>query len=569
MRTLVALFLGLIATSELVHAQTVGSCDHGVATDTLDVGDVRAALYNTGGFFWRGSGHVYTVPKAGTAQAIFAANLWAGGLAEDGSYRITGTDFGLGEYWPGPLDENGNPPEDCADYDRMYSVYDADIRAYEADGRLTDDLRDWPYHLGAPVVDGDGIEGNYDLAAGDRPEIYGEQSIWWVMNDMGNADPLSPGSQIGLEAQVHAFASSCYPSSDPSLRLFDQPISRTTYYHITMIHKGPAALRDFYMGWWTYADLGNPADNFAGSDTTRRMGYFYNGDDFDEGRDGYGNRPPALGVILADGIDVSFDGRDNDDDGLVDEFYERLPFTSFQYYTSGPFVNGNPSFRTIEPYYYMSSRWRDGRSVTYGGQGLDGTEQVRFMFPGDPVTKSYWSEESVSPQGFSNTPANRRFVMSSGPFDFAPGDTTDFTLAIVWAQGEDRLSSIRALRGTADIAKSAVGDLKTYNPHACLALAEPEEPHPAALGYYILRQNYPEPFSQQTAIRYEIIDTVPVQLHVYDLLGRRVRTLVDGVQAAGVYDVVFEAGGLPTGTYFYRLEAAGYVSITRRMVLQR
>ncbi|MEM1096990.1 MAG: T9SS type A sorting domain-containing protein, partial [Bacteroidota bacterium] len=98
---------------------------------------------------------------------------------------------------------------------------------------------------------------------------------------------------------------------------------------------------------------------------------------------------------------------------------------------------------------------------------------------------------------------------------------------------------------------------------------EPEQPDPDALGFYILRQNYPEPFSQQTIIRYEVIDTVPVQLNVYDLLGRRVRTLVDGMQEAGVYDVVFEAGDLPTGTYFYRLEAAGYVSITRRMVLQR
>ncbi|MEM1096991.1 MAG: T9SS type A sorting domain-containing protein [Bacteroidota bacterium] len=539
-------------------SQQVGTCAHGLASDTLDVADVRAALFNNGSFFWRSSGHVYTVPKDGNAQAIFTANLWAGGLASDGSYRITGTDFGPGEYWPGPLDEDGNPPADCDDYDRMYSVYDADVRAYEDSGALTDDLRDWPYHLGAPVVDGDGIEANYNLAGGDRPEIFGEQSVWWVMNDMGNADPLSPGSQIGLEARVQAFAASCHADPTPGLYSMQEVLSQTTYYHVTLVHKGQEPLKDFYVGWWTYGDLGNPADNFVGSDTTRQMGYFYNGDDFDEGQNGYGDRPPALGVLLAEGVDVSFDGSDN----------EQLPFTSFLHYVSGPTQLGNPSFRTIEPYYYLSSRWRDGTPVTFGRIGFGGTEPTRFMYPGDPVTGSYWSEENLDNNGFRSIPAHRRFVLSSGPFDFAPGDTTAFTVAIVWAQGEDRLDSITALREAADIAKESVSALMQYDTQACPPIQTQLE-RPNTWRNHTLRQNYPEPFSQQTTIRYEVIDTVPVQLSVYDLLGRRVRTLVDGMQEAGVYDVVFEAGDLPTGTYFYRLEAAGYVSITRRMVLQR
>ncbi|MEM6646273.1 MAG: hypothetical protein AAF730_08465, partial [Bacteroidota bacterium] len=226
-------------------AQAVGTCAPGNASADLDVGDVRARMYNRGGLFWQGSGNTYTVPKNGQANSIFAMSMWVGGLLDDGGYRFTGTAYGPWEYWPGPLDANGNPPDDCTDYDRMYAVYAEDIRAYDTDGTLTDDLRDWPHHLGAPVIDGDGIAGNYNLAGGDRPRLYGEQSIWWVMNDAGNQKEWSDTPPIGLEVQVQAFASSCLPLPGPSLRVFDRPISQTTFYHYTLIHKGQDALRDF------------------------------------------------------------------------------------------------------------------------------------------------------------------------------------------------------------------------------------------------------------------------------------------------------------------------------------
>ncbi|GAB5517989.1 MAG: hypothetical protein RhofKO_02400 [Rhodothermales bacterium] len=553
-----------------VVAQSVGNCQLGSASDTLDVGDVRATLFNNGGFFWRGSGKGYVVPKDSGINSIFTTALWVGGLVDDGTHRFAGTRFGPWEFWPGPLDENGNPPDDCADYDRMYSVYDADIRAYEADGTLTDDLRDWPHHLGAPVVDGDGIEGNYDLAAGDRPEVYGEQSVWWIMNDAGNQKEWSGSPPMGLEIQVQAFAAACIGVDSRPVPQVSSIIGQTTYYQFTMIHKGQESLQDVYIGWAMDRDIGNASDDLVGVDTTLHMAFQYNGLDFDAGEGGYGDRPPALGFILAEELAVAFDERDNDEDGTIDEPDESLPFNGHIEANGGASPTGNPTGWTIEPYNYMRGIWRDGTPVTHGGIGYGGQTPTRYMFPGDPVTKSFWSEENTDGFGSSNHPSDRHdSYVFSGPFNFAPGDTTTFTLAIVWAQGQDRLDSVRLLRKRAQLALSAVDQIKTYDAYTCAPAPEPEAPHPATLGYYVLRQNYPEPFSQQTVIRYEVIDTVPVQLHVYDLLGRRVRTLVDGTQDAGVYDVVFEAGDLPTGTYFYRLEAAGYVSITRRMVLQR
>ena len=58
------------------------------------------------------------------------------------------------------------------------------------------------------MIDGDGDPGNYDLAAGDRPAIYGHQTAFWVMNDVGNDHQSTLTEPIGLEVRVTAFPSS-------------------------------------------------------------------------------------------------------------------------------------------------------------------------------------------------------------------------------------------------------------------------------------------------------------------------------------------------------------------------
>lgn len=81
-----------------------------------------------------------------------------------------------------------------------------------------------------------------------------------------------------------------------------------------------------------------------------------------------------------------------------------------------------------------------------------------------------------------------------------------------------------------------------------------------------LDQNYPNPFNPSTQIGYTISESSHVTLRVYDLLGRQVATLVDENRAAGSYKVTFNAAGLSSGVYIYRLESAGQV-LTNRMTL--
>jgi photosystem II stability/assembly factor-like uncharacterized protein len=83
---------------------------------------------------------------------------------------------------------------------------------------------------------------------------------------------------------------------------------------------------------------------------------------------------------------------------------------------------------------------------------------------------------------------------------------------------------------------------------------------------YFLSQNYPNPFNPSTTIRFTITDFRFTTLKVYDVLGNEVATLVNEEKPTGNYEVEWEATGLPSGIYFYRLQAGSFVE-TKKMVL--
>ena len=89
-------------------------------------------------------------------------------------------------------------------------------------------------------------------------------------------------------------------------------------------------------------------------------------------------------------------------------------------------------------------------------------------------------------------------------------------------------------------------------------------------------QSYPNPFNPSTVIRYELPVASHVTLVVFDVLGRAVSTPVNGVMDAGSQHVVFNAAGLASGVYFYRIETrplgagvgGGFTSVKKMMLLR-
>ena len=143
--------------------------------------------------------------------------------------------------------------------------------------------------------------------------------------------------------------------------------------------------------------------------------------------------------------------------------------------------------------------------------------------------------------------------------DGASGDSFGSTLALtdgqvlIGALGDDEKGSIA---GAAYL--FALDDPST-------AVEEDESTLPAT---YALAQNYPNPFTPRTRIAYTLPAAQHVVITVYDLLGREVATLADGLKQAGRHEVVFEAGTLPSGAYFYRMVAGTYTETRTTFVLK-
>ena len=449
MRTSTKLLLLLLIAglAPQAFAQAPGNCRTGQAITFMNINDVQASLFNTGGLFYGGSttsGNGYLVPKASGNSPIFASGVWVGGTV-NGERRVAAARYGNYNFWPGPLDETtGRPvnPNDCAEYDRLYNVTRQQIADYEAGLAPARDLADWPVELGAPVIDGDGDPTNYNLSGGDRPDIIGDQGIWWVMNDVGNEHPAGGSTApMGIEIQALAWA---FARADA--------LGQTTFYRYRIINKGPTAIQNTYISVFSDPDLGDAGDDYVGVDTTISLGFVYN----DGPEDASYGVPPAAGYDFFQGPIVDGD---------------TLGTTAFStFINGGPPATSDPG--TAEQYYnYMQGLWGDGTPMTARGQGYQTDGPVtKFIYPGDPVTEEYWSELNTDGSGADSPPGDRRLVVSTGPFTLLRNDPQDIVFGVVFAQGTDYLSSISALR-TADVLAQTAYDVD-------FQLAPPPPPPP-------------------------------------------------------------------------------------------
>ena len=99
----------------------------------------------------------------------------------------------------------------------------------------------------------------------------------------------------------------------------------------------------------------------------------------------------------------------------------------------------------------------------------------------------------------------------------------------------------------------------------CPNTAVSNEPDEIAIKFS-LSQNYPNPFNPITQITYSIPETSNVELAVFNMLGKQVATLVNGRKPSGSYSATYNASGLSSGLYIYRIKA-GKFSDTKTMLL--
>ena len=83
-----------------------------------------------------------------------------------------------------------------------------------------------------------------------------------------------------------------------------------------------------------------------------------------------------------------------------------------------------------------------------------------------------------------------------------------------------------------------------------------------------LGSNYPNPFNPKTQISYQLPVVSDVELNIYNILGQKVATLISERQAAGSYDVEWDASGFSSGTYIYRIEAGVFQDVKKMILIK-
>lgn len=340
--------------------------------------------------------------------------------------------------WPAHDDENQFvsaylAPFFDADGDGVYDWRKGDYPYYDFNNELCP--RTWKAeHPGSSLQMAQTMETTDGIVQGgilSDQVLKGDQTIWWVFNDMGNVHTETQGQPIGLEIRAQAFAFST-----------NDEINDMTFYSYEIINRSTYTLKDTYFSQWVDPDLGYAGDDYVGCDVRRGLGYCYNGDESDgPGSGTYSGIPPAVGIDFFQGPYMDPDGLDNpkididkmrlyyasaldeykqldslgnyvgndalgrtvydtfaltqdadrflnawyfkkDDaigncaingvnfgNGIVDD--ERFGMRRFVYYNNaGSGENGEPS-KATDYYNYLRGKWRNGQRMWFGGDGLN------------------------------------------------------------------------------------------------------------------------------------------------------------------------------------------------------
>ncbi len=192
-----------------------------------------------------------------------------------------------------------------------------------------------------------------------------------------------------------------------------------------------------------------------------------------------------------------------------------------------------------EPFSFHSMEWDTYSPNPDADEAADSTRYRLCATPGFDATFTAGTNGSV-------------MCLNAGERTLAPGDSAIVYYGVIFT------ASLNALLAEADSVQLRYNGVFTgVEPISGDVPAE-----------FSLSQNYPNPFNPETRITFTLAGAVPATLRVYDVLGREVATLVDGLLPPGSYAVPFAGQGLSSGTYFYALTAGSFRE-TRRMVLVR
>jgi hypothetical protein len=417
--------------------------------------------------------------------------------------------------------------------------------------------------LGAEFYDGDGDgiynpvdknwNGTWDLNE-DMPPLIGDEIAWCVYNDglPRNQRRWNTVEPQGIEVRQTIFA-----TDNPELE-------NVIFIRYSILNTGSVAevLDSVYFGVWEDADVGDATDDVVGCDTLLQSGFYYaNTPDLL-----YGDNPPSFFTSLLQGPVVSTNSpsdtaKNNFGQQIGTETFSNsinLDITSHIFFMSGNPIGHDPHDAT-EARYNLLGKTRLNEYVNpcnfvycqvRGGVNCNEVNP-KFWGSGDPVTNIGW---------ISTQQRDYRNLIGTGPFQLEKDIPQEIIIAYVIGRGNDPLNSVTVARENVQRA------IQEYQSNFASMTYSPPPAIPVTS--YLLYQNYPNPFNPITTIRYELPQDGVVTIEVFDILGQKVKTLLNEFKRADRYEVTFNSVGLASGVYIYRLKVNDFIT-SKKMVLIR
>jgi hypothetical protein len=418
--------------------------------------------------------------------------------------------------------------------------------------------------LGAEFYDGDGDgiynpvdknwNGTWDINE-DMPPLIGDEIAWCVYND---GLPKNQRRWNTVEPQGIEIRQTVFASGDPELE-------NVIFIRYSILNTGSVGevMDSVYFGVWEDADVGDATDDVVGCDTLLQSGFYYA--TTPDGQ--YGENPPSFFTSVLQGPVVE---SNNPSDTAKNKFGQligadlvpdakNLNMTSHVF-----FIGGDPDLRdastATEARNYLQGKSRTGvypNPCTFaygevrGGVNCNHVDK-HFWFSGDPVTDIGW---------ISTQQRDHRNMVNTGPFQLEKDKPQEIIIAYVLGRGTDPISSITVARENVQRA------IQEYQSNfASMTYTAPPPTNPVT--NYVLYQNYPNPFNPITTIRYELPQDGVVTIEVFDILGQKVKTILNEFKRADRYEVTFSSTGLASGVYIYQLRVNDFIT-SKKMVLLR
>ncbi len=483
MKNIILLF-HLFIFSQIINAQT--------AVDFMSINNVKGYILNNGSVF-RNANLLpgFEAPKGSGKTTIFSSGIWIGALDSGNQMHVAGILYNQAgyDYSCGPS-STGDSTQACY-YDKIYRITKNEVNYhllhYKDNGYVTSaNIANWPTH-GRNIYNepqrmalfNDKNNNNiYEPNMGESPLFPGDEATLCIYND-NRVHAETGGNPLNVEIYQFTYA---YNNADSAL-------ANTIFVSYRIINRSKNNYKNLYLGQFVDYDIGDYADDEVGCDTLLNLMYGYNGRNIDVGigGSGYGKNPPAMGCLFLN-----------------------KAMSNCMYFNNDFSNTGNPT-KPEDFYNYLQAKWIDGTQLTSDmPNGHGGNVPAHYMFSGDPVSSTGWTEKSAG-----NVPGDRKLLASVGPYNFDTSQEMCYLLAYVYARGDSGpLSSIKKLKSRAAIlsqiyANNGIDDGCT--PKALTGI----------VSNYIAQQSlevFPNPAGEYITVKYNI-DQIS-DLIIYDITGK-------------------------------------------------